>query len=180
MALPREYTGERCPIARALEIVGERWTLLILRDAFFGVRRFSDFQAHLDVPKAVLTQRLSLLVDEQVLDRVSGGSGRDEYALTAKGRELWPALWSLTVWGNDHYLDRSARRSYRHAGCGGTIADDRVCDACGQLPDVTELIVHPPRRARENPARANPVTDALRTPHRLLQPVRPVDTGAQQ
>ena len=69
MALPREYTAESCPIARSLEIVGERWTLLIVRDAFYGVRRFSDFQAHLGIPKAVLAERLALLVAEGVLDQ---------------------------------------------------------------------------------------------------------------
>ena len=62
MALPREYLGEDCALARALEIVGERWTLLIVRDAFYGVRRFSDFRDHLGIPRAVLTDRLNLLV----------------------------------------------------------------------------------------------------------------------
>jgi DNA-binding HxlR family transcriptional regulator len=95
VALPREYIAESCPIARTLEIVGERWTLLVVRDAFYGVRRFSDFRAHLDIPKAVLADRLSLLVDEGVLVKVAGGRGRDEYTLSPKGRRLWPTIWSL-------------------------------------------------------------------------------------
>src|ERR1700753_783368 len=89
VALPREYPAESCPIARSLEIVGERWTLLIVRDAFYGVRRFSDFRVHLDIPKAVLAERLALLVDEGVFAKVEGA-----YELTAKGRRLWAIGWS--------------------------------------------------------------------------------------
>jgi len=88
VALPREYAAESCPIARSLEIVGERWTLLVVRDAFYGVRRFSDFRAHLGIPKAVLSERLSLLVDQGVLTKAAGSRGRDEYVLTPKGRRL--------------------------------------------------------------------------------------------
>src|ERR1700749_74016 len=80
VALPREYPAESCPIARSLEIVGERWTLLIVRDAFYGVRRFSDFHAHLGTPKAVLAERLASLVEEGVLAKEAG-----EYRLTDKG-----------------------------------------------------------------------------------------------
>src|ERR1700754_1837693 len=87
MALPREYPAESCPIARSLEIVGERWTLLIVRDAFYGARRFSDFHSHLGIPKAVLAERLTFLVNEGVLSKEAG-----EYRLTAKGKELWPLV----------------------------------------------------------------------------------------
>ena len=80
MALPREYTTESCPIARSLEIVGERWTMLVVRDAFYGVRRFSDFRAHLGIPKAVLSERLSLLVDEGVLARTPATQLRERTA----------------------------------------------------------------------------------------------------
>ena len=67
MALRREYDNEICPVARSLEVVGERWTLLIIRDAFYGVVRFSDFRAHLDIPPAVLSERLRLLVEHEIL-----------------------------------------------------------------------------------------------------------------
>ena len=67
--LGKDYEGQDCSIARSLEVVGERWTLLIVRDAFYGVRRFNDFQAHLDIPKAVLSDRLSGLVEEGMLER---------------------------------------------------------------------------------------------------------------
>src|SRR6201996_7486183 len=95
MALPKDYTGEGCSLARALEVVGERWTLLIVRDAFFGVRRFSDFAAHLDIPRAVLTHRLAALVGAGVLAAAPGPHGHDEYSLTAKGLDLWPVVRSL-------------------------------------------------------------------------------------
>ena len=73
MALPNDYAGQACSLARALEIVGERWTLLIVRDAFFGVRRFGDFAAHLRIPRAVLAERLKSLTAAGVLTRGTGG-----------------------------------------------------------------------------------------------------------
>lgn len=103
MALPREYTGQACSIVRALEIVGERWTLLIVRDAVFGVRRFSDFLEHLGTPRAVLTERLEFLVREEVMTRVPGPGKRSEYELTAKGLALWPVVRSLSAWGDEFY-----------------------------------------------------------------------------
>lgn len=172
MPLPREYTAETCPIARSLEVVGERWTLLIVRDAFYGVRRFSDFQAHLGIPKAVLSERLAFLVAEDVLARSSGAGGRDEYVLTDKGRRLWPTLWSLITWGNDNYLQAAMRRTYRHVGCDGTVEPDGVCAACGQHPEVADIVVHPPRRRGAGAGRDDQASRALRRPHRLLEPVR--------
>jgi DNA-binding HxlR family transcriptional regulator len=171
VALPREYTFEVCPIARSLEIVGERWTLLILRDAFYGVRRFTDFRAHLGIPKAVLAERLALLVREGVLTKGAGARGRDEYELTAKGRRLWPTIWSLMNWGNENYVAQPNRRTYRHADCGGTIAADLVCAECGRVPEVTELVVHPPRRPLDRGTAHDPVSRTLRRPHRLLMPI---------
>ena len=175
MALPREYTAESCPIARSLEIIGERWTLLIVRDAFYGVRRFSDFCAHLGIPKAVLAERLSLLVAEGVLTKTTTGRRHDEYVLTEKGRRLWPTIWSLITWGNENYLQTPIRRTYRHVGCGGTIRADAVCSECGQQPKVSDLVVHPPRRPRDRVSRDDVVSRVLRRPHRLLNPVRSTD-----
>ncbi len=165
MALPREYPAESCPIARSLEIVGERWTLLIVRDAFYGARRFSDFHSHLGIPKAVLAERLTFLVNEGVLSKEAG-----EYRLTAKGKELWPLVWSMITWGNENYLQGPSRRTYRHADCDGLIGPDRVCQRCKRVPDVSDLVAHPPRRARV-PARDDPVSLALRQPHRMLDPI---------
>src|SRR5579875_344001 len=171
MPLGNDYAGQMCSIARSLEVVGERWTLLIVRDAFYGVRRFTDFHAHLGIPKAVLTERLRLLVEEGVLKRVTGAEGRQEYELTAKGRRLWPTIWSLIDWGNENCLAQANRRSYRHADCGGAIGSNRVCAECGQLPEVTDLVVHPARRPLDRGTHPDLVSETLRRPHRLLEPI---------
>ena len=143
----------------------------MVRDAFYGVRRFSDFRAHLDIPKAVLSERLSLLVDEEVLARKRAVAVATNMCLTPKGRRLWPTIWSLVSWGNENYVDQSHRRSYRHADCGGTIKPDRLCARCGQLPEAADLVLHPPRRPRDR--RDDTVSAALRQPHRLLEPILP-------
>ena len=165
VALPREYPAESCPIARSLEIVGERWTLLIVRDAFYGVRRFSDVQSHLGIPKAVLAERLAFLVEQGVLKKDGA-----EYQLSGKGKQLWPLIWSMISWGNENYVVKPSRRTYRHAGCDGLIGHDRGCQRCEQIPDVSDLVTHPPRRPRD-PGRDDPVSRALRRPHRMLDPV---------
>ncbi|OBA60390.1 ArsR family transcriptional regulator [Mycobacterium sp. 1100029.7] len=164
MALPREYPDEYCPVARSLEIVGERWTLLIVRDAFYGVRRFSDFHNHLGIPKAVLSERLSFLVGEGVLTKTAA-----EYELTTRGRQLWPLIWSMIVWGSDNILDKPTR-TYRHEGCGGLIGPDRACQRCAQVPDVADLIGHPARRPHD-PGRDDAVSQALSRPRRMLAPI---------
>jgi DNA-binding HxlR family transcriptional regulator len=164
VALPREYPDEFCPIARSLEIVGERWTLLIVRDAFYGVRRFSDFHNHLGIPKAVLSERLTFLTDEGVLIKSAAG-----YQLTTKGKQLWPLIWSMIAWGTENVLDKPTR-TYRHADCGGQIGHDRVCWECGQVPDVDELIGHPAKRPHD-PSRVDAVSMALRRPRRMLEPI---------
>jgi len=95
--LPRTYDGQRCSIARSLEVLGDRWTLLIVRDAFPGVRRFDDFQRSLDVARNILTDRLSRLVQERILERhrYQDRPERFEYRLTDKGLDLWPVTMSL-------------------------------------------------------------------------------------
>ena len=94
MALPNDYAGQACSLARSLEIIGERWTLLIVRDAFWGVRRFADFIDHLGIPRAVLASRLKTLVAAGVLTRVAG-ERHLEYELTDKGTKLWPIVRDL-------------------------------------------------------------------------------------
>lgn len=99
--LPKTYAGqEDCSIANALEVLGERWTLLIMRDAFYGVRRFNDFHAHLDAPRTVLSTRLQTLVGAGLLRREPDSlhAGRSLYELTDAGRALWAALFALGAW----------------------------------------------------------------------------------
>src|SRR6185295_17175022 len=100
--LRRDYEGQNCSIARALEVVGERWTLLIVRDVFLGKHRFDELQESLAIARNVLTDRLNRLVQEGILERVrySERPERFEYRLTRKGRELNVALAGLRQWGD--------------------------------------------------------------------------------
>ena len=102
--LNRDYEGQNCSIARALEVVGERWTLLIIRDVLLGLHRFDELQESLGIARNVLTDRLNRLVDEGVLERVlySERPERYEYRLTRKGRDLNIALSALRQWGDQH------------------------------------------------------------------------------
>jgi DNA-binding HxlR family transcriptional regulator len=110
--LNRDYEGqEHCGVARSLEIVGERWTLLIVRDAFLGMRRFEEFQEDLGIARNVLTDRLNRLVDEEIFERVlySERPERYEYRLTKKGRDLSLALTALRQWGEEYLTAKPAR-----------------------------------------------------------------------
>jgi DNA-binding HxlR family transcriptional regulator len=170
LMLGRDYEGQDCSIASSLEVLGERWTLLIVRDAMFGVRRFTDFQAHLDVPKAVLSDRLRGLVENGILERTpdSEHRGRHLYELTAAGRDLWPVLQALLVWGGHH--GHSNGRRFRHAVCGTELVNDTRCPTCDETPDVADIVSEPrPGRGR---LRSDPVAVALLGPHRMLEPLQ--------
>jgi DNA-binding HxlR family transcriptional regulator len=144
--LQRDYPGQVCSIARSLEVVGERWTLLILRDALTGLSRFDEFQANLDVASNVLTNRLKRLCEEGVLERVADPErpGRPKYVLTDKGRELAPALIVLMKWGDRHYPSPGGPpRLTLHAGCGGKVGADLTCERCGARPGRGEIELPP-------------------------------------
>ena len=113
--LKRGYEGQVCSIARSLEIVGERWTLLILRDVFLGRRRFDEIRESLGIATNVLAERLNRLVDEGVLERVrySEHPDRFEYRPTPKGAGLRLALLALMQWGDEHLADRPPRLARR-------------------------------------------------------------------
>jgi DNA-binding HxlR family transcriptional regulator len=167
--LGKDYEHQDCAIARTLEVVGERWTLLIVRDAMFGVRRFSDFHAHLDIPKAVLSDRLSGLVEHGVLERRPDPDhgGRYLYELTAAGRGLWPVLHALVVWGDHNNFQNS--RLFRHVTCGSELDEAAECPACGITPAVADIVTEP--RPGRGMHRDDPVAVALRGPHRMLEPL---------
>ncbi len=169
MALGTDYPDQDCSLARALELVGERWTMLIVRDAFFGVRRFTDFTAHLDISKAILTRRLDRLVAAGVMQRTPRG-GHDDYTLTERGVELWPALFALTQWGARHASAGGPRRRFSHCPCRTDLAATGVCPACHTTPPPTEVDVRPARTAARH-RRDDPVSVALRSRHRLLTPL---------
>jgi len=171
MPLPKDYSGQQCSLARALEIVGERWTLLIVRDAFFGVRRFGDFAVHLNIPRAVLSARLGSLTEAGVLSGEAGAHGHTEYVLTAKGRTLWPVIRGLLDWGDEHYSAGGPRRVFQHAADSGMVAADGTCTACGSAVPVDDLVLAPGPGLTQRPAGGDPVSRALATPHRLLEPL---------
>ncbi|QDP94607.1 helix-turn-helix transcriptional regulator [Microlunatus elymi] len=170
MALGSGYDAQDCAVARALEVVGERWTMLIIRDCFLGVRRFSDLQAHLDISKAVLTDRLNRLVEQGVLER-DGDRGHQEYLLTKAGRALAPVLATLSYWGRTYgNPDERPTRQLVHS-CGAELDANGRCGPCDVTPRVAEMISRPdPNR----PSRRNDfVTRQLAGDHRLLDPIRP-------
>ena len=140
--LQRDYPDQVCSIARALEVVGERWTMLIVRDAVLGKTRFEEFQESLGIASNVLTNRLKLLCDEGVLERVPDPErpGRPRYVLADKGRELGPALIVLMQWGDRHYpTPNGPPRLTLHAGCGGSFGGDLRCDRCGKQARPGEI-----------------------------------------
>ena len=132
--LHNTYEGQTCSVARALELVGERWTILILRDAFLGVRRFDDFQRSLGIARNVLNTRLQRLVEAGLLERrrYQERPERFEYRLTEKGLDLWPAVVALMQWG-DRYLTSGdgPPMVLVHRDCGGAVDDRRTCETCG-------------------------------------------------
>jgi DNA-binding HxlR family transcriptional regulator len=131
-----EIDRQVCSVARALSVVGERWTLLILRDAFLGTRRFDQFQASLGITRHRLSERLGKLVEQGVLTRVaySERPPRYEYRLTRKGLALYPVLMTLGRWGDD-WMDRGegAPVEYVHNACGQATVPVLTCSHCGEV-----------------------------------------------
>ena len=126
--LDRTYPTQVCSVARSLEVVGERWSLLIVRDAFLGRTRFSEFLRSLGIARNVLTQRLEHLVAEDILDHREDGA----YVLTTKGRGLAPVLHQLMKWGDRHYAPDGPPILTLHVGCGGRVDASMLCDRCGE------------------------------------------------
>ena len=168
MPLPRDYATQPCPLARALELVGERWTLLILRDLFMGVHRFSDLLGHLDIPRAVLATRLASLVEHGLVERRPYRADRAEFHLTAAGRELWPVLHGLMEWGDRRVpAPGGPRRLFVHADCGTQLTAAGACPSCDVTPEARDVEMRP-GPGRDPARRDDPISRALREPHRLL------------
>jgi DNA-binding HxlR family transcriptional regulator len=132
--LPSTYDGQHCSIARSLELLGERWTLLVIREAFLGTRRFEGFTERLDIARNVLTTRLTRLVEEGVLEKVryQERPERYEYRLTEKGIDLWPVIVALLQYGDRYYAPDGPPVILRHRDCGGEIDSHRYCSKCGK------------------------------------------------
>ena len=143
LVLRRTYEGQVCSIARALEVIGDRWTLLIIRDVALGLHRFDELLASLGIASNVLSDRLSRLVAEGILDRVRYAERpeRFEYQLSAKGRELGVALLALMQWG-DRYLSDKPPRIARRRGDRATVSA-RIVARDGSLVGQEELELVP-------------------------------------
>jgi len=140
--LKSTYEGQNCSIASALEVVGERWTILVIREAFLGTRRFDDFQRNLGIARNVLQTRLGRLVDEGILERrpYQDRPVRHEYRLTEKGIDLFPVLHALRFWG-DRHSGGEPPVIVRHRGeCQGVIDDRRICETCGAEVSAREVV----------------------------------------
>jgi DNA-binding HxlR family transcriptional regulator len=145
------WDRSRCSVAGALAVVGEKWSLLVLREAFLGVRRFADFQANLGAPKAVLSDRLATLVEQGILRRVpyqaEGERQRHEYRLTEKGIDLYPTLVALMQWGDKYLGEGRAPLELEHRDCGAAVRLALVCDAGHQLSGARDVRPVPQARA---------------------------------
>ncbi len=130
----KSYGNMHCPIARSLERVGEWWSILILRDAFYGLRRFDEFQKNLGVAPNILTRRLNALVEAGLLERrrYSEHPPRDEYVLTERGRDFRPVLLALLAWGNRHFAPEGVSVQLANARTGAAVEPVLVDGATGE------------------------------------------------
>jgi DNA-binding HxlR family transcriptional regulator len=145
--------GEQdCSMARTLSVIGDRWTLLILRECFLRVRRFDDFQQRLGIGRPILTDRLRKLVDAFVLTKVAYQQNptRYEYRLTPKGLDLYPIILSIVHWGDVHLSGRKGRPVlHEHVACGHVFDPVTTCSACAQAVDPRDVRVLPGRGLRD-------------------------------
>lgn len=141
MPLGRDYEGQSCALARALAVIGERWTLLIVRDAFHGLTRFDDFRRSLGLATNVLSNRLQKLVEYGVLER-SGPRG--SYHLTQKGNDLYPVMVTLMAWA-DRYVQSPTGPEVLilHTGCDHPSGGELRCQHCGEPVTLRDLQVVP-------------------------------------
>jgi DNA-binding HxlR family transcriptional regulator len=143
--LGRLYEGQWCSAARALEIVGERWSLLILRDAFFaGYTRFSDFQRSLGIAPNILARRLQSFVEEGLMQMRPSDANAEysEYVLTPKGMDFKPAIVALTEWG-ERWSSEPGPVLFTHEGCQGHVHQELLCAECGKALKVTDVVARP-------------------------------------
>lgn len=152
-----DWSVDNCTIARAMEILGERWTLVVLREVFTGVRRFDDMRVRTGIPRQVLTNRLATLVEQDVLGREPyrepGSRLRHEYRLTEKGLDLWPVLVAVLGWG-DRYLagPEGPPLSVAHRDCGAPVRAELRCAEGHDVDQPRDVVPRPgPGARRRNP-----------------------------
>lgn len=137
-----ELEDQTCSIARTVSVIGDRWTILILRDCFLRVRRFEDFQARLGIGRPLLADRLKKLVSSFVLTKVAYQikPTRYEYRLTPKGMDLYPVIMAICHWGDIHMVDKKGRPIlHHHDTCGHQFDPVMVCSECHEELDPREV-----------------------------------------
>ncbi|HWG61593.1 MAG TPA: helix-turn-helix domain-containing protein [Streptosporangiaceae bacterium] len=149
-----DYDSVNCSIGAAVAIIGERWTFLVLREAFNGVRRFDDMQRRTAMPRQVLSDRLARLVREDLLRKVpyrdAGQRTRYEYRLTSKGLDLYPVLVALMQWGDEHAVGPAGPQvNLRHRDCGEPLTLQLSCQAGHILDSAREVTPIPGPGARK-------------------------------
>ena len=131
-----ELSEMNCPIARTLAILGDRWTLLIIRNAFMKVRRFDDFQSQLGITRHLLAERIKRLVDHKIFEKViyNESPKRYEYKLTDKGKALYPIIVSISIWGNEWNNEQKeyGELYYLHTSCNNQMTPKLVCPCCDE------------------------------------------------
>jgi DNA-binding HxlR family transcriptional regulator len=140
-----ELSDEACSVARTVSVIGDRWTLLILRECFLRVRRFEEFQARLGITRPILADRLKQLVEAFVLVKVPYQERpvRHEYRLTQKGIDLHPILMAIVHWGDVHMVDKKGRPLlHTHTKCGKDFDPVMVCSECGEPIVAREVHLH--------------------------------------
>ena len=163
---------EACSVARTVSVIGDRWTLLILRDCFLRVRRFEEFQARLGITRPLLASRLRKLVKDFVLAKVPYQQRplRYEYRLTEKGLDLYPIVMAIVHWGDVHMAGKKGRPLlHQHANCGQTFDPVMTCSACGEPVNPRHVHVHRGPGAADARHLPSPATAAAarRRPSRL-------------
>jgi DNA-binding HxlR family transcriptional regulator len=139
----KSFADMHCSVAQCLEVVGEWWSMLIVRDAFLGVTRFEDFQRRLGISRNILSQRLARLTAAGVLVKrpYSEHPPRSHYRLTDKGRDLWPVLTAMRQWGDRHAAPDGLPVEMVHRGCGEVVDAIMVCSGCGAPIGVRDVVV---------------------------------------
>ncbi|SBT38265.1 winged helix-turn-helix transcriptional regulator [Micromonospora auratinigra] len=148
-----DWSVENCTIGRAMAVLGERWTLVVLREVFNGVRRFDDMRVRTGIPRQVLTTRLAMLVEQGVLRREPyrepGRRVRHEYRLTDKGLDLWPVLVAVLGWGDRYLADpEGSPLAVTHRDCGAAVRVELRCDRGHEVADPRDVLPRPGPGAR--------------------------------
>ena len=142
------FSTDNCTVGRAMAVLGERWTFVVIREVCNGIRRFEDMRRHTGIPRQVLTDRLTLLVDHDILRREpyreAGQRERHEYRLTEKGFALFPVLVAVAAWGDRYYADPEGPPvEFVHRDCGAPVSTRLRCDAGHEVTETRAVVGRP-------------------------------------